>query len=107
MGQINYTHSKVHGYTCGNCNLGHLGFHFQEFSLSHKTKKGTMPFPHMASVHLLVNFHIYPFTKLSQKYGDVMELKLGSIFTVVISSPDQAKEVLQIHDPLLLHNLKV
>jgi hypothetical protein len=38
--------------------------------------------------------------KLSQKYGDVMEFKLGSISIVVISSPNQMKEVLQIHDPL-------
>ncbi|KAG6432383.1 hypothetical protein SASPL_103959 [Salvia splendens] len=36
--------------------------------------------------------------KLSQKYGPVMSLKLGSITTVVISSPETAKLVLQKHD---------
>ncbi|XP_042012214.1 cytochrome P450 76T24-like [Salvia splendens] len=36
--------------------------------------------------------------KLSQKYGPVMSLKLGSITTVVISSAETAKLVLQKHD---------
>ncbi|KAG6432386.1 hypothetical protein SASPL_103962 [Salvia splendens] len=36
--------------------------------------------------------------KLSQKYGPVMSLKLGSITTVVFSSPETAKLVLQTHD---------
>ncbi|XP_047979461.1 cytochrome P450 76T24-like [Salvia hispanica] len=36
--------------------------------------------------------------KLSRKYGPVMSLKLGSITTVVFSSPETAKLVLQKHD---------
>ncbi|XP_047976768.1 cytochrome P450 76T24-like [Salvia hispanica] len=36
--------------------------------------------------------------KLSQKYGPVMSLKLGSITTVVFSSAETAKLVLQTHD---------
>ncbi|XP_047976770.1 cytochrome P450 76T24-like [Salvia hispanica] len=36
--------------------------------------------------------------KLSRKYGPVMSLKLGSITTVVISSAETAKLVLQKHD---------
>ncbi|CAK9200287.1 unnamed protein product [Sphagnum troendelagicum] len=38
------------------------------------------------------------FYHLSKKYGDVMELKLGSTRAVVISSPDFAKEILKTHD---------
>ncbi|KAK6918467.1 Cytochrome P450, partial [Dillenia turbinata] len=37
-------------------------------------------------------------TKLSQIYGPVMSLKLGSITTIVFSSSDVAKEVLKKHD---------
>ncbi|XP_057809222.1 cytochrome P450 76T24-like [Salvia miltiorrhiza] len=36
--------------------------------------------------------------KLSQKYGPVMSLKLGSFTTVVFSTPEAAKVVLQQHD---------
>nr|WET52776.1 cytochrome P450 76S78 [Ajuga reptans] len=44
--------------------------------------------------------------KLSRKYGPVMSLKLGSITTVVISSPETAKIVLQTHD-LLFSSRKI
>lgn len=36
--------------------------------------------------------------KLSQKYGPIMSLKLGSLTTIVVSSPEFAKEVLQTSD---------
>ncbi|KAK9983673.1 hypothetical protein SO802_033198 [Lithocarpus litseifolius] len=36
--------------------------------------------------------------KLSEVHGPIMSLKLGQVTTVVISSADMAKEVLQIHD---------
>ncbi|GER31267.1 cytochrome P450 [Striga asiatica] len=36
--------------------------------------------------------------KLSREYGPVMSLKLGTITTVVISSPEAARAVLQKHD---------
>jgi hypothetical protein len=39
--------------------------------------------------------------KLSKKYGDIMELKLGSIHVVVISSPQMAEQVLKTCDHLL------
>ncbi|KAL5703230.1 hypothetical protein ACHQM5_028347 [Ranunculus cassubicifolius] len=38
------------------------------------------------------------FAQLSHKYGPVMRLQLGSRLSVVISSPDTAKQVLKDHD---------
>ncbi|XP_010544671.1 PREDICTED: cytochrome P450 76C2-like isoform X2 [Tarenaya hassleriana] len=38
---------------------------------------------------------------LSKTYGPVMSLKLGNLTTVVVSSPEAAKEVLQVHDQVL------
>jgi flavonoid 6-hydroxylase len=35
---------------------------------------------------------------MSKKYGDVMQLKLGTVRVVVISSPEFAKEVLKTND---------
>ncbi|XP_073134074.1 cytochrome P450 76T24-like [Henckelia pumila] len=37
-------------------------------------------------------------TKLSEKYGPILYLKLGSVNTVVVSSPELARQVLQKHD---------
>lgn len=40
-------------------------------------------------------------TALSKTYGPIMGLKLGSLTTIVISSPDAAKEALKTQDHLL------
>ncbi|KAI9181345.1 hypothetical protein LWI28_014100 [Acer negundo] len=40
-------------------------------------------------------------TQPSQTYGAIMSLKLGSITTIVISSPNVAKAALQKHDQAL------
>ncbi|KAK4276067.1 hypothetical protein QN277_019057 [Acacia crassicarpa] len=50
-------------------------------------------------------------SKLSKTYGSLMTIKLGSITTIVISSPDLAKEELQKHNLALsgrtvLHTLQ-
>lgn len=39
--------------------------------------------------------------KLAEVHGPVMHLKLGQVTTIVISSPEMAKEVLHTHDMLL------
>ncbi|KAH6787251.1 hypothetical protein C2S52_006803 [Perilla frutescens var. hirtella] len=36
-------------------------------------------------------------TELSRKYGPLMSIHLGSLYTVVVSSPEMAKEILQKH----------
>lgn len=42
---------------------------------------------------------------LSKIYGSVMTLKLGWLTTVVISSPEAAKEVLKTHDHVLCYRI--
>jgi hypothetical protein len=80
-----------------------LDFIFKNCFCHMKLKTAPRPFPLwpvLGNLPLIGKLPYLSFYKLSQKYGDVMELKLGSISTVVISSPNRAKEVLQIHDPL-------
>jgi hypothetical protein len=40
-------------------------------------------------------------TKLAKAHGPIMTLKLGGLTTIVISSVDMAKEILQKHDQVL------
>jgi hypothetical protein len=47
------------------------------------------------------------FYTLSKTYVDIIELKLGSICTIVISSPKMAKEVLKIHDLVFAYRPKL
>nr|ADD84654.1 CYP71D175 [Scoparia dulcis] len=39
------------------------------------------------------------FQEFSTKYGPIMHFKLGGVTTIVVSSPDLAKEVLKVQDP--------
>ncbi|XP_057435521.1 cytochrome P450 76T24-like [Lotus japonicus] len=58
---------------------------------------GPRPFPIIGNIlELGRNPHI-ALTKLSKIYGPIMTLKLGTITTIVISSPQLAKQVLQEH----------
>ncbi|XP_059451689.1 cytochrome P450 76T24-like [Corylus avellana] len=60
---------------------------------------GPKPFPIIGNILELVgNQPHVVVSKLSKTYGPLMTLKFGSITTIVVSSPDLAKEVLQKHD---------
>ncbi|XP_050203961.1 cytochrome P450 76T24-like [Mercurialis annua] len=63
---------------------------------------GPRPLPIIGNLIQLgsTNPHIV-LTNLSKKFGPLMTLKLGFKTTVVISSPNLAKEVLQTHDHVL------
>ncbi|CAM6020150.1 unnamed protein product, partial [Sphagnum balticum] len=66
-----------------------------------KLKRAPGPFPIwpvLGSLLLLGRLPHRAFYQLSKKYGDIMELKLGSVRTIVVSSPELAKEVLKVHD---------
>ncbi|WVZ17427.1 hypothetical protein V8G54_010409 [Vigna mungo] len=68
-----------------------------------KTSKyppGPHPFPIIGNILDLGNLPHQKLAKLSQIYGPIMSLKLGSITTIVISSPHVAREVLQTKDQI-------
>ncbi|KAK4390550.1 cytochrome [Sesamum angolense] len=64
---------------------------------SAKLPPGPYPFPIIGSILQLGRNPHQTFTKLSKTYGPLMYLKLGSVDTIVVSSPEMAKEVLQTH----------
>ncbi|XP_059456426.1 geraniol 8-hydroxylase-like [Corylus avellana] len=60
---------------------------------------GPKPFPIIGNILDLVGNQPHrAVSKLSKTYGPLMTLKLGSMTTIVISSPDLAKQVLQKYD---------
>ncbi|KAK1558777.1 hypothetical protein Q3G72_006461 [Acer saccharum] len=83
--------------------------HFLTKSLALGTKKfvpvnlppGPRPFPVIGNILQLGKKPHQALAELSKTYGPIMSLKLGSITTIVISSPHIAKEALQTHDEAL------
>ncbi|XP_050289096.1 cytochrome P450 76T24-like isoform X4 [Quercus robur] len=59
---------------------------------------GPHPFPIIGNILELGKLPHQEIAKLSKTYGPLMTLKLGSITTIVISSPTLAKEALQKND---------
>ncbi|CAA0842648.1 cytochrome P450- family 76- subfamily C-polypeptide 7 [Striga hermonthica] len=59
---------------------------------------GPFPLPIIGNILLLGPKPHQSLAKLSREYGPVMSLKLGTITTIVISSPKAARSVLQKHD---------
>ncbi|KAL2327106.1 hypothetical protein Fmac_020533 [Flemingia macrophylla] len=67
---------------------------------------GPTPLPIIGNLLELGNRPHHSLARLSDIHGPIMTLKLGQVTTVVISSADMAREVLQTHD-LLLSNRTV
>ncbi|KAL0438782.1 UNVERIFIED_CONTAM: cytochrome [Sesamum latifolium] len=67
-------------------------------SASGKLPPGPRPFPIIGNfLHLGQKPH-ESLAELSKTYGPLMHLKLGTVDTIVVSSPEMAKEILHKHD---------
>ncbi|KAK1357321.1 putative flavonoid 3',5'-hydroxylase [Heracleum sosnowskyi] len=64
----------------------------------HKPPPGPLRLPIIGHLHMLGKLPHHTLYKLSQKYGPIMSLRLGSIPTIVVSSPDAAELFLKTHD---------
>eukprot|EP00253_Pinus_taeda_P016590 PITA_16590 len=65
-----------------------------------KLPPGPFPLPIIGNLHLLGQLPHQALAALSLKFGPLMSLRLGSALTLVVSSPDMAKEFLKTHDLL-------
>jgi hypothetical protein len=79
--------------------LRYLIKHYLNRHTQLKRAPGPFPFwPVVGNLPLLGKLPHHSFYQLSKRYGDIMELKLGSVRTIVVSSPELAKEVFKQHD---------
>ncbi|XP_021856512.2 cytochrome P450 76AD1-like [Spinacia oleracea] len=63
-----------------------------------KLPPGPKPWPIIGNIHMLGDKPHQAVAELSKTYGPIMSLKLGSNTTIVISSPEVAKEMFLNHD---------
>ncbi|XP_059431771.1 trimethyltridecatetraene synthase-like [Corylus avellana] len=63
-----------------------------------KFPPGPKPWPIIGNLNLIGALPHQSLHKLSQKYGPIMHLKLGSVSVVVAASPEMAKQFLKTHD---------
>ncbi|XP_058735193.1 geraniol 8-hydroxylase-like isoform X1 [Vicia villosa] len=66
-----------------------------------KLPPGPTPLPFIGNLHQLGKKPHKSLAKLAETHGPLMTLKLGQVTTIVVSSPNMAKEVLQTHDHIL------
>ncbi|KAK4489636.1 hypothetical protein RD792_005448 [Penstemon davidsonii] len=65
---------------------------------SAKLAPGPYPFPIIGNILQMGRIPHLTLAKLSKTYGPLMSLHLGSMYSVVVTSPEMAKEILQKND---------
>uniref|UniRef100_A0A803MS72 Cytochrome P450 76AD1-like protein n=1 Tax=Chenopodium quinoa TaxID=63459 RepID=A0A803MS72_CHEQI len=71
---------------------------FSKLFTKSKLPPGPKPWPIIGNIHFLGDKPHRAVDELSKNYGPIMTLKLGSNTTIVISSPEIAKEMFLKHD---------
>ncbi|KAH9298628.1 hypothetical protein KI387_030310 [Taxus chinensis] len=71
---------------------------YRRFCPGMKLPPGPGEWPVIGSLHLLGSLPHRSLDRLSQRYGPIMYVKLGSVPCVVASSADMAREFLKTHD---------
>ncbi|KAK4434394.1 cytochrome [Sesamum alatum] len=87
------------------CALSWTCFHVLKSTLGPRRRAnfppGPPPLPIIGNILQLGENPHQLLAKLAKTYGPLMHLKFGSLDTIVVSSPELAKQVLQTHDQVL------
>nr|WEQ50542.1 cytochrome P450 76AH57 [Salvia officinalis] len=70
---------------------------FVSFRRRSKLAPGPFPYPIIGNMLQLGTKPHSTFAELAKKYGPLMSIHLGSLYTVIVSSPAMAKEILHKH----------
>ncbi|XP_047946304.1 ferruginol synthase-like [Salvia hispanica] len=74
-----------------------LGLRWFVFLRGPRLPPGPRPLPIIGNVHQLGKNQYESLRQLAKTYGPLMSIRLGSVYTVVVSTPEMAMELLQRH----------